>query len=179
MLMDRNQSCLMLIDVQDKLTPLVNEAEQMMTRARWLLSLGSDLNVPRVVCEQYPKGLGATVASLQGFGQAFPKVHFSSFEDAAIRSHVAALHKPQIVLIGIETHVCVLQTALGFLQGGYEVFVAVDAVSARSSFDHRYGLKRMKAAGVVLVTAEMVFFEWLRQAGTAEFKLLSAKYFAS
>ena len=81
--------------------------------------------------------------------------------------------------MGIETHVCVLQTALDLVDADYEVFVAVDAVSSRQELDHRYGLKRMKQAGVELVTAEMVFFEWLEQAGTEEFKALSKRFFKS
>ena len=176
MLMDKKESCLVVIDVQEKLAPFVNMSDAMIARCRWLLSLAQTLEVPRVICEQYPKGLGSTVAPLQGFGQVLSKVHFSCFEDSTIRSHVAALYKKQLLLIGIETHVCVLQTALGFLQDGYEVFVVVDAVSARSEFDHKYALKRMKAAGVVLVSSEMVFFEWVKQAGTPEFKTLSSNF---
>lgn len=176
MLINREESCIVLIDVQEKLTPLVQDSKSLVARAHWFLSLARDLHIPTIVCEQYPQGLGSTVQALQGFGEAYSKVHFSCFEESAVRSYIAAQYKKQVLLIGIETHVCVLQSALGFLRDGYEVFVAVDAVSARSPIDHEYGLKRMASAGVALVTGEMVFFEWVKQAGTPEFKSLSSIY---
>jgi nicotinamidase-related amidase len=85
-------------------------------------------------------------------------------------------NKNQLILIGIEAHVCVLQTALEMKDYGFDVFVVVDGVSSRSEFDLKYGLKRMKQNGIHLITAEMVLFEWLRQAGTPEFKEISKEF---
>lgn len=176
MLLKKEDSCLLLIDVQEKLTPHVQNSAQLIMRCEWLLRLAAELSVPTVVSEQYPSGLGATVEPLRHFGTALHKVHFSCWRDPSFQSNLPKLNKKQMVLIGIETHVCVLQTALDLCEAGYEVFVVVDAVSSRNELDHRYGLKRIKQAGGFLVTSEMVFFEWVEKAGTAEFKSLSKAY---
>lgn len=176
MLLDQAQSCLVLVDVQEKLTPHVLSYEILVKRCQWLLNLAKTLQVPTIISEQYPSGLGSTVSELQGFGEAYSKIHFSCWADEPLRKKLTSLRKKQIVLIGIETHVCVLQTALGLLTADYEVFVVVEAVSSRYALDHQYGLKRMKAAGVQLVTSEMVFFEWVHCAGTPEFKALSKQF---
>lgn len=176
MLLNREDSCLVLIDVQQKLTPHVQNSESLIARCEWMLRLAVELDVPQVISEQYPSGLGVTVEPLRRFGTALDKVHFSCWRDAALAKHVQQLKKKQIVLIGIETHVCVLQTALDLREAGYQVFVVVDAVSSRHELNHRYGLKRIKQSGGFLVTSEMVFFEWVEKAGTPEFKALSKAY---
>ena len=176
MLLKKDESCLLLIDVQEKLTPLVQNSPHLISRCEWLLRLATELGVVNIISEQYPSGLGSTVAPLRGFGTAFPKVHFSCWSDNSLKQVLQGLNKKQFVLIGIETHVCVMQTALELCAAGYDVFVVVDAVSSRHEQDHRYGLKRIKQAGGFLVTAEMVFFEWVGQAGTPEFKALSNAY---
>ena len=180
MLLKKEQSALMLIDVQEKLAPLVMHTDAMIARCQWLMELASELSVPKIVSEQYPAGLGKTIKPLHALipqGCLLEKVHFSCWPQPHIKTHLQALDKKQLLLIGIETHVCVLQTALDLIDAGYQVFVVVDAVSSRHEIDHKYGLKRMKHAGAQLVTAEMVFFEWLKQAGTPEFKTLSKRFF--
>lgn len=179
MLLQKEKSCLLIIDVQEKLTPLVLNAEQLVTRCQWLMRLASELDVPLLVSEQYTKGLGQTVEPLRKFmpGQTdIDKVHFSCYRDSTFLRHWQVVNKKQIVLAGIETHVCVLQTALDMKSAGLDVFVVIDAVSSRSELDHQYGLQRMAQAGIQLVTAEMVFFEWLEQAGTSVFKALSQAF---
>jgi len=179
MLLEKNESCLVLVDVQEKLAPLVLNAEAIIDRCDWLLRLANELKIPCVISEQYPSGLGHTVTALQHSAKNHPnieKVYFSCWRDAQFKKHVHELNKKQIVLIGIETHVCVLQTALDLQIAGFEVFVVVDAVSSRHEIDYKFGLKRMKQAGITLVTAEMVFFEWVEKAGTPEFKVLSKSY---
>lgn len=179
MLMNKDKSALLIIDVQEKLTPLVLEHQAMVERCQWLMNLAETLNVPTVISEQYPSGLGPTLPVLQNKAyqtQCISKVHFSCMRDDACRMHLDQLEKTQLILAGIETHVCVLQTALDMKEAGYEVFVVVDAVSSRDQQDKTYALKRMKQAGIHLVTSEMVFFEWIRKAGTAEFKALSKAF---
>ncbi|WP_045105829.1 hydrolase [Legionella hackeliae] len=179
MLLKREQSCLLLIDVQEKLTPHVKEPARLLDRCAWLIRLATELKVPLLVSEQYPKGLGGTIEplkSLVSHCQCSEKVHFSCFREPSFKKNLESVEKKQMVLIGIETHVCVLQTAIDLQEAGYSVFVVVDAVSSRSEIDYKYGLKRMKQAGIQLITAEMVFFEWVGQAGTAEFKALSKAY---
>ena len=104
------------------------------------------------------------------------KVYFSCWRAPAFKERIQSLNKKQLVLIGIETHVCVLQTALDLQEAGFIVYVVVDAVSSRAALDYKYALKRMKQEGIRLVTTEMIFFEWIGQAGTAQFKTLSKAY---
>jgi len=179
MLLEKEKSCLLLIDVQEKLTPFVRDAEKIVSRCEWLMRLAQELGVPHIVSEQYPRGLGATVEPLKKLStreKACEKVHFSCWREPSFKNRMQVLQKNQLILIGIEAHVCVLQTALDLLDQGFQVFVVVDAVSSRYEVDYHYGLKRMKQAGAELITSEMVFFEWLEQAGTEQFKRLSADY---
>jgi nicotinamidase-related amidase len=178
--MNKQDSSLILVDVQKKLTPLVMNAEKIVSRCHWLIRLAQALTVPLLISEQYPSGLGATVDVLSSEITAYEpleKVHFSCARNDPFMEALRKLSKHQIILAGIETHVCVLQTALDLVATGvYEVFVVVDAVSSRSELDKHYGLKRMQQAGVQLVTSEMVFFEWVKCAGTTAFKSLSREF---
>lgn len=178
MLLEREQSALLLIDVQEKLTPLVAHSEVLVNNCTWLLRLASDLGVPYWVSEQYPQGLGTTVAALSKeiVGEIIEKVTFSTCRAHNFEAKFKILGKKQIILMGIEAHVCVLQTALDLKKAGYSVFVVVDAVSSRYAIDYKYALKRMSALGIHLVTCEMVFFEWIGQAGSEEFRKFSKKY---
>lgn len=179
MLLEKDKSCLLLIDVQEKLTPHVRESEALISRCQWMIRLATELNVPLLVSEQYPRGLGATIEPLRilvSRAKHVEKVHFSCFREQDFQQCLQNMNKKQFVLIGIETHVCVLQSAMDLKKAGHEVFVVVDAVSSRSELDHKYGLKRMKQAGIQLITSEMVFFEWVEKAGTPQFKTLSKAY---
>lgn len=179
MLMDANSSCLLVVDIQEKLTPLVMNHKKLVDNAFWLMSLAREMDVPIRVTEHYPKGLGATVEHLKPLYQpkhVLTKVHFSIAGDDACLSSIKALGKKQCILTGIETSVCVLQTALELKEKGYDVFVVVDAVSARYERDHFIAINRMRDNGIHVVTKEMVFFEWQRQAGTPQFKTLSQTF---
>ncbi|EHL32088.1 isochorismatase family protein [Legionella drancourtii] len=179
MLLNKDESILLLIDVQEKLTPAVLDSNAFIAHCEWMLKLAKKMRVPILVSEQYPKGLGPTLESLRVyFNQdvCVDKVHFSCMSDTHYVQRLKQFHKQQLVLIGIEAHVCVLQTALEMKEQGFDVFVVVDAVSSRGEQNLKYGLKRMKQEGIHLVTSEMVFFEWLRMAGTPEFKELSKEF---
>lgn len=179
MLLNKDKSCLLLVDVQEKLTPYVLHPDKLVYACDWLLRLGTRLSIPRLISEQYPKGLGATVGPLDtyvGHKNRFEKVHFSCGSDRLFMESIKKINRSQLIISGIETHVCVLQTALELKQAGFDVFVVIDAVSARYESDHHAGIERMKQQGIQLVTREMVFFEWLRTAGTAEFKSLSQEF---
>ena len=177
-LINRTASQLVIIDIQAKLVPTIHAVEAMMGRVRFLIEAARVLNVPITLTEQYPKGLGPTVPELRAAcGEAssvFAKTTFSCLRDAAIATHLNAdASRRQLVLVGMEAHVCVLQTALDAEAQGFEVFVVGDAVSSRAVSDAEAARRRLKAAGVTMVTSEMVFFEWLERAGTPEFKHLS------
>ncbi len=179
MLLHRDSSCLLLIDVQEKLTPLVMNSEDLINNCKWLMNVASELDVPLLATEQYSKGLGKTVEPLRSVMPGdtdIDKLHFSCYRDPNFIKSWGRLNKKQAIICGIETHVCVLQTVLDLLRTGVDVYVVVDAVSSRHQLDHQYGLERMRAEGVQLVTREMVFFEWMEQAGTSVFKALSKAF---
>jgi nicotinamidase-related amidase len=175
MLIDARHSVLLIVDIQARLAPAVAGAEAVIARARILLEAAARLGVPVVASEQYPQGLGHTDArlALPEGAAVFPKTAFSAAADPAIAAHLRGLGRRQVVLCGMETHVCVLQTALGLKGSGWEVAVAADAVGSRHPERKRLGLERLRANGVEVVDSEMVVFEWLGAAGTAEFRELS------
>ena len=179
MLLKRDLSALILVDVQEKLTPKILQHESLITRCEWLLRLANACSVPVLSCEQYPSGLGKTVEPLASLlsEASIEKTEFSCYQCNEFANQWHKLNKKQAVIIGIETHVCVLQTALDLIEQDFQVFVVVDSVSCRSELDKTYGLKRMKQAGAELLTSEMVFFEWLENAGTSEFKELVKQFF--
>lgn len=179
MLLNRTDSLLVLIDVQEKLTPAILNLDLFLARCEWLLKLARKLEVPVLASEQYPKGLGRTVSPLSSYinqEECIEKIHFSCMQEPQYINLLKGNNKSQLILIGIEAHVCVLQTAIEMKGYGFDVFVVVDGVSSRSEFDLKYGLKRMKQNGIHLITAEMVLFEWLKQAGTPEFKAISKEF---
>lgn len=179
MLLDKEKSCLVVIDIQEKLTPKVVHAKTLVEKTHWLMRLASELDVSMIVCEQYPKGLGATISSLKALfpmHQAVEKLSFSACRDALFQQELQKINRKQIILVGIETHVCILQTALDLQAAGYHVFVVLDAVSARHLNDHQVAIDRMKQNGVYIVTAEMVFYEWMSHAGTPMFKALNQAF---
>lgn len=179
MLLDKNDSILLLIDVQEKLVPFLFNQEQCVARCEWLLKLAARMQVPVLASEQYPKGLGSTVSELRAHipqSEFIEKVSFSCMQEPRFVHRLSEHKKGQLILFGIEAHVCVMQTALDLRTAGFDVFVVVDAVGSRSELDFKYGLKRMKQDGAHLITAEMVFFEWLRQSNVPDFKALSKEF---
>jgi isochorismate hydrolase len=168
---------LLIVDVQEKLLPAVRDSERVAASCLRLVKVAKRLGVPMTVSEQNPKGIGPTVALLiNEIGNdvpVFSKLHFSCFRNEALRARIQALRtkgRNQIVLAGIEAHVCVTQTALDLSATGLQVFVVADAVSSRSKRACDLALDRLRTTGAVIVESEMVFFEWLNHAGTAEFK---------
>lgn len=175
----RPQSFLLLVDIQQKLAPAIDKQAQIIERNHWLLAIARDLTVPVVVTEQYPQGLGPTVESLmEVLNQAtfLQKTHFSALAEPGITETLRALQRPQVVLTGTESHVCVLQTALDLQTHGFQVFVVADAVGSRRESDRQLALNRLSAAGCTLVSSEMVAFEWLHQSATDEFRHISRTY---
>jgi nicotinamidase-related amidase len=179
MILDRARSQLLVIDVQDRLLPAMFEGERMVERCAVLMQAANRLGIPVTISEQYRKGLGATIARLdniKGDAKVFEKMHFSCAADPAIHDHVQGLARQgrnQLVVCGIESHVCVMQSVLGFKAVGLDVYTATDAVTSRASASVDVALQRMRHEGTSTVTAEMALFEWLHIAGTPEFKELS------
>lgn len=176
MLIDSRESVLFVVDIQARLAPAIHDGEAVIARSQILLAAAARLEVPIVVSEQYPQGLGGTDARLLPLpagAAVLPKTAFSAARDPAIRAHLESLGRRQVVLLGMETHVCVLQTALGLRSQGYDVAVVADAVGSRRPERRELGLARMRQHGVDVVDSEMVVFEWLAEAGSPVFKELS------
>ncbi len=180
MLIDAHKSTLLLVDVQERLLPAMASAVEVEARCAILLKAARALEVPVTVSEQYPKGLGHTVPGLRteiGNAPVFEKLAFSCWRDPVLKDHMIAHHeagRPQVILAGVEAHVCVMQTAADLSAAGFGVFAVADAMSSRASSSVAVALDRMRQNGVSIVNSEMVVFELLSRAGTAEFRALSA-----
>jgi nicotinamidase-related amidase len=169
-------SAVVVIDIQDKLLPKIPDAARLVRNAGFLLDVAAQLDVPVRATEQYPKGLGPTTAEIaRRLPAALPgKTAFSCCGADTFLEELEMLRRPSVVLVGMETHVCVAQTALDLLAAGLHVFLAVDAVAARGAVDHDTALRRLEQAGAVPTTVEAVAFEWLRDAKHPHFKAVSA-----
>ncbi|MBF0356304.1 MAG: isochorismatase family protein [Alphaproteobacteria bacterium] len=177
MLLRAENSFLAVIDVQERLLPVMADPRKVLWGTAILMRAALRLGLPMVVTEQYPQGLGPTQADLRPFipeGALFTKLHFASTGEEGFLERVAGFGRRQAVLAGIESHICVTQTALGLKAAGYEVFVAFDACSSRQIASIETARQRLAANGIEIVTVEMVVFEWLGRAATPEFKELSA-----
>jgi nicotinamidase-related amidase len=165
---------LLVIDVQEKLVPKIVDVEHMLRNIAFLLDVARLLDLPVQCTEQYPKGLGSTVSQL---AEKLPhRAAKTAFSCCAVPSVVQVLHRearPKVLLCGIETHVCVLHTALDLLALDFRVYVAVDAVGSRYRIDHDIALRRLEHAGVILTTTEMCAFEWLGGSSHPQFKVVS------
>ena len=177
MLLSSDQSCLLMVDMQEKLLPVTDGPETVADNCTILMKAAARMSVPILISEQYPKGLGYTLPdliSISGQNEAVKKLTFSCMGEDTYVQRFDEIARCQAVIAGIETHVCVLQTAFDLIERGHDTFVVADAVTSRTPLNRQTALDRMKEAGVTIVTTEMVVFEWLRIAGTPEFKELSA-----
>ena len=170
----RAATALLVVDLQERLLPAMCEREKAVQNSIRLLKGAGILGIPTFVTEQYRKGLGATVSdvitALPSGVAPVEKLIFSACGAAECLPFFREKNVRNILLCGIETHVCVAQTCLDLLENGFQVFVAADAASSRTPENHQLGLERMRDAGAVIVSTEMVLFELLERAGTDEFK---------
>ncbi|MGB5064758.1 MAG: hydrolase [Candidatus Competibacter sp.] len=179
MLMRIETSCLLAVDFQERLMPAVHDADGVVANAAWLIRIAQRLNVPVLASEQYPQGLGHTVAAIRELlpAEAFmEKLHFSCAAERDCMRRIDSMGRQQVIVIGAEAHVCVLQTALDLRAAGRDVYLVADAVSSRSPRDVELALERMRAEGVRVVSREMVVFEWLHQAGDDRFREISRDF---
>lgn len=165
---------LTVIDVQEKLLPFIHEKERVVRNSQLLIRLAGIAGIPVALSAQYPKGLGHTVpeiASLLNGVKEIEKLEFGCFGNAGYCSEINGLSGRNTLLVcGIETHICVTQTVLGALNQGLYVHVAADAVGSRTDLNWKIGLQRMRAAGAVISSAEMMIYELLGKSGTPAFK---------
>ncbi len=173
-LLSTPSSVLLVVDVQEKLIPLIPHHRRLIWNIQRLLQAAQVLEVPAVGTEQYPKGLGPTVEPLRELlGPVPEKLSFSCAGCEPFVEQLDVESRWQVVVAGIETHVCVQQTVLDLLARGFEPYVVADAVGARGELDHQIALRRMEAAGATVTTTESVMFEWCQRAGTPQFKQIS------
>lgn len=173
-LMSAGGSGLLVVDVQEKLLGLLPGHRRIVWNIRRLLDGAKLFGLPTLATEQYPKGLGGTTAELADrLGAITAKTAFSCAACEKIANELERLPVRQWLVVGIEAHVCVLQTVLDMLSAGFRVFVAVDAIGSRHERDCRIAIARMESAGATLTTCESVLFEWCADSAAPQFKQLS------
>ncbi len=178
MLMTAEESTLLVVDVQERLLPHIHGWQALLENVIWLVQVAKRIGVPVMVTEQYPKGLGHTTAIL---AEELPenavaeKLHFSCAAARCLPG-LAGADRGQVVICGIEAHVCVLQTALELRWQGKEIFVVGDSVGSRDPYDKDLALERMRQHGIEVVGREMIAFEWLQKAGTPLFREVSQEF---
>lgn len=178
LLISPETSLLLHVDLQERLLPAIDGGQTVVDNAIWLTAIARRLAIPIAATVQYPQGLGPfppALANLLRPGETVAKIHFSAVRDGCLEK-LADFERRQIVVTGCESHVCVLQTVLDLHQSGKQVFVVADAVGSRRAADKEIALARLRAAGVTLVSREMVAFEWLQKAGTDVFREISRNY---
>jgi nicotinamidase-related amidase len=176
MLINAEDSLLMVIDVQERFIPVIYQAEETVKRIELLLKAAQFLHVPVLASEQYPKGLGSTVEPLRSMipeEKRLPKMEFSCWENEALHNAITASKKSHIIIAGMEAHVCVLQTALKLKQAGFRTYVVQDAISSRNPNNVGHAIQRMQHHNLELVNSEMVVTEWCKTATHPVFKQIS------
>ncbi|MBU5311686.1 hydrolase [Tissierella carlieri] len=173
--LNRDNTALLIIDIQEKLASIMKYKEQVIDNTKILITAAKEMNVPIIVTEQYPKGIGPTVAEIKEAVdnmEAFEKTNFSAYI-GKIKETLDATGRKKVIITGMETHICVFQTARDLIENGYEVFIARDAVCSRTKENFLNGLELMKDVGAVISNTEAIVFDLLKIAGTPEFKVLS------
>ena len=170
-MLDTNNSILVIIDIQEKLVKAASNGEKTIINTSKISQAAQILSIPVIITEQYPKGLGATVESITG-SDAFiiEKSSFSAFKEPEFEQKIKSLNRKQVILCGIEAHICVLQTAIDLYKNGYEVYVLKDCVSSRSEEEQNSGLELLKQYGIKVITVEIALFQWLKSSKHPQFK---------
>jgi nicotinamidase-related amidase len=178
-MLHRTETVLVILDVQQKLMPVIDGADGVIRNLERLIRGMHVLDVPVIVTEQYVRGLGPTVDPVRialeeahGY-RPVEKTSFSAYASGEFLAEMRALRRKQIIVAGVETHVCVYQTVSDLIGAGHEVTIVGDAVSSRTAQNRDFGIRRMVADGAQLSTTEMLLFELLGTAGTDEFKAIS------
>lgn len=176
--LDKAKCALLIIDIQEKLAAVMKAGDTVVNNCLHLIELSRMLSIPIVVTEQYPKGLGQTVEGIRNVLPVYKpveKLTFSCYDEPAFLKEVESLNKKKIILTGMETHICVLQTCIGLLRNGFDVHLIRDAVCSRTKENWKTGVEFMRDAGAVITSTETVLFQLLNIAGTEEFKAISKR----
>ncbi|HAG41724.1 MULTISPECIES: hydrolase [unclassified Pseudoalteromonas] len=168
-----DNSVLLVIDIQDKLSPAISEFTDLLGWAIKIAKVSGLFKIPSIVTEQYPQGLGGTNSLLKNTlinAQTVEKTHFSACNEPAFNAVFTKLTRSQIIVIGTEAHVCVLQTCLDLIAQGFEVHVAADAVGSRNTMHKSLALEQLQQAGAIITSVESIIFQWTINAALPEFK---------
>jgi nicotinamidase-related amidase len=174
----KKDSVLVVVDIQERLAAVMSERQKVIANSLHLIEAAKLLHFPILLTEQYPRGLGPTVPEIREAISSYKpieKLMFGCCGEPKFMEAIASTGKRRVVLCGMETHVCVLQTCIGLLKEGYAVHVVQDAVCSRSKENYRIGIEFMRDAGAVITGTETVLFQLLEKAGTEEFKAISKR----
>ena len=172
-------SLLLIIDVQARLAPHVHEHERVIENCEWLAGVAEVVDVPVLVSEHCPEGIGPTVERLRARiaeESVMRKVHFACVSEPSCKARIDATGRSQIVIAGMEAHVCVMQTAIELAAAGKQVFLVAEAVSSRDPQDAARAVARLQRNGVEIVSREMVLFEWAHRGATQQFRQLHRRF---
>jgi len=176
--LDKNDTMLLIIDIQERLAVVMKEKDKVVKNTQHLIELAKMIHIPVVVTEQYPKGLGRTIAELQSAIPGYKPIEKTAFDccgEPSFLSEIKKLGKKKIIVTGMETHVCVLQTTTSLLQAGFVTHVVEDAICSRTKENWKTGIAFMHDAGAIVTSTETVLFQLLKVAGTEEFKKISQR----
>jgi nicotinamidase-related amidase len=177
-ILKRDDALLVIVDIQERLAVAMTEKERVVTNTLHLVESAKLLGVPILITEQYSKGLGPTLPEVRNAVQSYApieKITFSCCGEKFFMEAVQETEKKQIILVGMETHVCVLQTCIDLLQNGYFVHVVSDAICSRTKQNYKTAIEYMRDAGAVITCTETVLFQLQVKAGTEEFKAISKR----
>lgn len=173
-ILNSENSLVIIIDVQEKLLNATFNKDTIQKKSEIIAKATNILNIPVIVTEQYPKGLGETITNIKNNLSEqtlfFEKTSFSALDSEEILESIKNANKEQIIIFGIETHICVSQTVAALIEAGYDVHVIKDACGSRSEIEYNAGLERMKDFGASILTIEILLFEWLKTAKHPNFK---------
>ena len=176
-MLSKENSLVIVIDIQEKLVSAL-EKDTVVSNASKIIAAANHMEIPVLVTEQYPKGLGETVSDLKSVmpqnTEYVEKTYFNALLEDGFLEKIKSFGKKQIVIMGIETHICVYQTASALIDEGFEVFVVKDACASRKKYEFKQGIEAMKDNGVKISCIEMVIFEWLKGAKNPKFKEIQA-----
>lgn len=177
-ILKKNDAVLVIVDIQERLAVVMAERQKVIDNCLHLIESAKLLNIPIMLNEQYPKGLGPTVPEIREALKDYPpleKITFSCCGQTEFLSNIAALNRKKVILCGMETHVCVLQTCIDLLKEGFAVHTVSDAICSRTKDNFNTAIEFMRDAGAVITCTETVLFQMLEKAGTEEFKIISKR----
>lgn len=170
MILNQEDSLILIVDIQEKLINATFNKDIIKEKAKILAKAANILNIPIIITEQYPQGLGSTLDFIKDLGKVYTKIDFNALTDNNLLNEIKNFHKKQIIVMGIETHICVHQTVNSLLEKGYETTIVSDACGSRTQIEYLSGLECMRQNGAKIKTTEMILFELLKSAKHPNFK---------